>query len=175
MSRSGVRLALLGVLVPSIAAAQPAGAEDLKSEGGATTLAVAGTIGSLLVMWGGIEGKNTPLFVAGLAGFGVGPSLGHLYAGAHKHAAISTGIRAAGIGAILLGARLVDSEATDDTTITVFIGTGIALGICTTAVDLMTADNAARDANARALMIAPTVVSTPNGAIAPGIGLAGRF
>jgi hypothetical protein len=172
-----MRLAALviAIMLPSVALAQPT-LPEVKSESTATGLAVIGPLGGIGLIATSAATDQVGVGLAGLVLFAIGPSLGHVYAGAYKHAAISSGLRALGLAAMsVLLAAVGDSEG-DPSDVAVGVGiTGVFVIIGTTAVDIMTADNAARAANARAFSIAPTVVPSASGGLAPGLAVRGRF
>lgn len=171
---------------------------DRKSEDAATWLAVAGTVIPLGLFALGARGRNDQenetLMTAGLVGFLVGPSTGHVYGtgtiGAPGFLIRSTGaltgmvgiaVGAAGVlgcsdlGAIFGGpprSAPCDDHASESQTI---LGVGAALLVGGAIYDIATVGRATRRANARRWALAPTLLRSNNQSPTVGLGFSGAF
>jgi hypothetical protein len=171
-----------------LAAAAPAAAETppgVKSESGATALAVGITAASVAATYLGAAQDLPPLAWAGLGVLVIAPSAGHIYAGEHHHAAALTLVRSGGL--VLLGLGVHERYATESTSGACpgpcpksTAGEPLmALGIGTIAIatlyDLYDAHRAAHRANleARTWTVAPAALGV--GGRTPGLALAGAF
>ena len=197
-----VAAVLAAALVPAVAAAQPAltppiatqpdQVPEVKSESGATALAIATTIAGGAAIYGAGQTRNDSLAWLGVGLVLAGPSAGHLYAGEYGHAAKMTALRAGGMlvfGVGLIASMSVAYEADcagpcsggsssshGPGTALMLLGGGTVLA--STIYDLYDAHRSAHRANVRAAqqhwMVAPTVLGTRDGT-APGLAFAGAF
>ncbi len=181
MKLTSLRLPILVVsMLASSVRAQPGGApervavapspRDEKSPGVARTLSVLGGVGGVLagfavtgMLWNAFDdddeaigdGAATVAVGAGLVVAGLGPSMGHFYAGETTHGVVVSGLRiAAGTAAMLSIATDADDER-------VILG-GIVVALALDVYDLFDAPDAARRANAKArAATGPTVGLVP--------------
>ncbi len=163
------------LLTSSVAAAQPDPVEAPtprvhKKRPSTAAVLAAGTFVSGVVVGGyGASRNETSLLVmsAGLLAFG--PSAGHVYVGANRHAIQGTLLRSAGLGLIILGTGAgVPHDHNAFLAAAGIAGAGLLTGAI--AYDLVDAPLAARRRNARALAVTPAIVRD-----APGLALAGTF
>jgi hypothetical protein len=96
------------------------------------------------------------LSIAGLAVGAVGPSLGHVYAGAWAPAAIAAVVRGFGGLAFAYGAGAVINDDADDGDTWLLWG-GLGMVVAATLYDLLDTPLAVRRANRRSVAVVPTV------------------
>jgi hypothetical protein len=181
------RLAVAFLLLTArLASADP---EDAKSPGVGLALSAGGTAASIGLIAGGLAmasaGRvgNPGLGVAtvGFIGTLVTPSFGEWYAGKYLTAGLGlrllgTTVAAIGVSKLAIcfddcgGEHINNSGA----------GTAIALGLVTYAagivVDVATAPSTVRESNARRhAVIKPSILTSPSGGAAYGLGLGGNF
>lgn len=156
-------LALAGIL-----ALAPAARADRARKRPAVALAAAagGTALGVGVLALGSLANDERALVPGAVVLAVGPSLGHLHAGEHRHAIVTSALRGAGMAAFALGIVAANSDnAGAEAELLVWGGGGLL--VATTAYDLVDAPFAARRAN---VVVTPTVMQG-----APGVAIAGAF
>jgi len=173
-------------LTPAVAmpAAPDADVDEPKSRGLAVLLSIGTTFGGFLTL-ASAEREGTAL--VGTALMIVGPSTGRWYAGEASLSGI--GLRSLATVSMIYGfAALIGSECgydeyeddyyassceDDQSLASALVIGGGALFIGSALVDVVLADRAARDYNARHLTVRP-MIQTPAGG-ATGLALAGRF
>jgi len=173
----------LATLAPSIAAAETDAPSDRSPTGafaiaaGSTALGLAISVPAINIVAGATEGGLRATGYAGLALALTTPSMGHVYAGEYKRAAITTGLRAAGALVIMQGTGMIsDCEicGTDNEIGLTLATVGAGVIAATTIYDLYDAPRAARRTNARHLMLTPTALPAKDG-VAPAFALSGSF
>jgi hypothetical protein len=100
----------------------------------------------------------------GYASIAAGPSAGHWYAGERRHAVIWTGLRGAGIAAVIGGIYLAFDAYDDDRALVpgvALAGAGLAAFTIGISWDLFDAHRAARRANLRARESASSLSVSP--------------
>jgi len=173
-------------LTPPVPPAPPPAELPHKDEATATMLAIGGTAVGVLALYAGGRNESEGLMWLGIAGLAIGPSAGHIYAGANGHAVGASLLRTGGMLLFGIGviALVSSGDCIDDAPCGGNDGAGESLmwvgGLTfavTTLYDIIDASSAARRANAkqaRAWNVAPTVVPAANGP-APALSLIGRF
>lgn len=187
MLRTAVLAALaLALAVPGSAAAQPASTTlEPRAPVAAPydpTVALALSLGATAVGYGvlyaGVDRRSDGLTAVGLAGIGLGPSIGHWYSGHVLTRGL--GFRVVGAATAAAGALVMVSSCpifeTEKThcgaeTLAVILGlSGAGLFVAGTLDDIFTAPGEARRRNQRRLAVAPVV--TPDRA---GLAVMGTF
>lgn len=180
-----IRIAALAAAVTMSAtvAAEPAVDNDAKSPAFAIGLSTAGTLLPLVMIGAAYDGADTnmPLYLAGMAGTLIGPSIGHWYA----HDYVTPGLvgRAGGAALIGIGAAMsldcigVVSPCEPSTTrvvgeVIAIAGIGVYAG--SAIYDIATAGRATRAWNTHHLQIAPTV-SGSSASRSVGLAVGGAF
>ena len=172
-----MRLVVIAVVLLAARAAA-AGPAD-KEPSTATGIAIGSWLGSLAVVAVGVavvesndgiddDTAGYGVLVAGLGLAVVSPSSGHIYAGEHRHAAVTSGLRAGGLLLAGYGYRQFWAEGDGSAA----IGIGAVVVVTATIYDLVDAPRAARRANRRAAVV--PVVAAKDGAT-PGLSLVGAF
>jgi hypothetical protein len=170
---------------PAASVTQPA-PRPIKSESSATWLSIGATAAGIGGLYLAARDENGNLAIASVALTLIGPSVGHIYAGETGHAVKMSLLRAAGLLTLGYGAYQADtysnsgcidycSNGQSDGKTTMLVGGAILLGA--TLYDFYDAGRAARRTNekaARALTVAPTMMSTYQGA-SPGVAISGAF
>lgn len=174
----------LALTLPRLAHAEDDRAVDHKSGATATALAVGGTIGAFALSAVAADRELEPLSWVGLGAAVVAPAAGHLYAGEGKHALVSSGVRAAGLGVFAIGFEMSfclfcsddDPDVGERRTGTMLAFAGLATYVGATLYDVIDAHQAAGRSNRRrALALTPAVLPTTDGGRAPGLVLGGAF
>jgi hypothetical protein len=181
---AAIVLAALVVGIPSSAASQAA-PDDTRSPAIATAAAVVPTVagGALLGSAYFVDDATTrnALLIAGLATLTIGPSAGHVYAGAPRLGLTTAGIRVAVVALVGATLYLSDRYYPDDDGARglvllldiAVVGAGSIHFAGSVGVDIFNAAPAARKHN-RGLVVTPALVPAAGGA-APGLSLAGTF
>lgn len=156
-----------------------------KSPKAAVGLSVLGTVVPLLMigtavgLGDGTPEGHMPLYLAGMTGTFIGPSIGHWYAGEVGTA----GLLGRGLGAGLIGVGAAmslnclgspDASCEPDRAGEVIAVAGIALYAGSTIYDIATAGRAAKRWNLAHVQVAPTLVGGA-GHSTLGLGISGRF
>jgi hypothetical protein len=173
---------VLAVVTPAVAAADPVGEPPAptrttrKDPRKAIGYAALGIAGGLVLLGGGAAAEADEPAVLGLAAVGIAsiaPSAGHIYAGAWGIAAATSLTRVAGLTLLSAGAAQFanhdDGEGGGS-----YLMAGAILWVGATIVDFVDAPFAAKRANRRSVVVAPTAMSTAHG-MTPGLVLGGRF
>lgn len=180
------RLAVALVLLTArLASADP---EDTKSPEVGLALSAGGTAASLGLLVGGLAISAGPagnrglgIATVGFLGTLVTPSFGEWYAG--KYLTAGLGLRLLGTAVATIGVSTLKicfddcgGEHTDNSD----AGAEIVLGLATYAAgiiwDVASAPSTVRESNARRhTVITPSIVTSPSGGAAYGVGLAGSF
>jgi len=193
-------VAALLLIAPAIATAQPsltrptpplpepATVAPVKNEGHALALAIGGTLVGVGITVAAVRGDAVVLLV-GVGVSVIGPSAGHLYAGANQHA-FATSVGRIGAAAVFIKGVLqrdkvgydcefanepcVEPDNKRQGTRLMWIGGILYAGI--TIYDIVDARYAARRTNARhrVVMVAPSVISGAHGP-APAVSFVGSF
>jgi hypothetical protein len=177
------------VLATTVAHADPAPGDDVKSEAVATELALGATVAGAAMMIGAVatdpmessrHGASVPLGVTGATLLLLGPSFGHWYA----HKAYSKGLLIRGIGGATFGLGMFgyaldhSFQGNTDRSLPMVAVVGAAVFLGGALLDIAQARDAVRSYNREhagmQLSIAPTVVRSGGGA-QPGVGIVGRF
>jgi hypothetical protein len=156
-------------------------AEPARSEVTATSLAIGVTVGGFATMLVGATTRSEPLALAGAAATLVGPSAGHIYAGAYGHALGMSLVRAAGVVVFAIGVSemtVVEADGgpwpsggSQRGNGAPLMVAGAATVLAATAYDIYDAHRAARRRNAEVgLAVAPTLMAHGG-----GVALAGSF
>ena len=151
-----------------------------RSENTALALSLGGTAASVAMFGIGLGTDNESLAMAGALSSFITPSLGHWYADDLLTAGM--GIRAAGVGSMLIG--LAESfgcwgndEGCDTGRADTLIYLGAGAYVAGTVYDIATARSAARERNEglRITSIAPTAIQSGAGQVTMGMGIGGTF
>jgi hypothetical protein len=168
-------------LLTTATSARAEPASDLRSPGAAAGIAAGAAIIGTGVTLAGIGDWDTAY--VGLGILTVGPSLGHVYAGAPGRGLVSMALRGAGAIAFAEGVRSLDVEicgpdhdcSTEDedegNTSLIWLGAAVIVG--TTLFDIAGSAGAAAEHNRR-LQLTPTVLPSSSGPVG-GMALAGTF
>lgn len=171
-------------LTPLAAPASPAAPAPQESTGDkdpgvATLLSIAGTVvpSALVLSAAGTENGSAGLFLAGLLGMELGPSLGHWYAGDYLTAGLGmraggTALLVVGLGEALQCLDVNDGSCHSGGEAPLLIGAG--LFVTGSIYDIATAGRAANQWNKEHLRLAPTMISSA-GHSTVGVGLGGSF
>src|SRR5712671_3817194 len=166
-SMAALRLALGAICVASLVACAP----DSRAQDTGTTPDVPGTkYGPTAFGYsflGTAHSSDAAVGLPILAGFWLGPSAGHFYAGRPKRALIGIGIRAAALAGMLIG---TESNHTSDFNVNTLAVVGFLVGVGSMAADICEAPHSVRIHNEELLRghaaLTPTVVGE---ARAPGL------
>src|SRR5690606_11554348 len=136
-----------------------------KNPATASGLAVLGATAGIGMMAMGVGSDSPVLAYTGLAAAGVGPSLGHFYAGESGRALTHSAARVGSVGVILAGGLWLFSECFSFSSAPcdpspgppLMIGAGVVAGISSAVYSIYDAPRAARRQNTRArrLVITP--------------------
>jgi hypothetical protein len=155
--------------------------------GGAVAAGVVSVVGAVVLLSNAVEngatgggflgaaGASGGLAIAATALFTAGPSFGHIYSGAYKHAALFTGLRIGALGLSLLGSSQFTFNNNQSGGALSLIGSLSYFGLIV--YDLIDAPLSVRRVKKEgfALKLAPTPLVSPDGAAAIGLGAAARF
>jgi hypothetical protein len=186
-------ITVLAVAAPSVAAAQPSATPvapvadpspprvaQRKSPGLAFGLASLGVVGGLALFGladraddAGEEDDARALAYTGVAVAVIVPSAGHAYAGEWVKAGVTTAVRAGGFGLMVAGLAQIAAE-TSGKNGGLYLVSGSILYFGTTLYALIDAPFAAKRANRRNVVVAPTAMSSAGG-MSPGVALVGSF
>ncbi len=166
-----LRAAAVVLSLSTAALAEPAAGpdDDAKSPALAIGLSTAGTVLPLVMIGAAFDGSdvNVTLYLAGMAGTLIGPSIGHWYA----HEYVTPGLLGRGAGAALAGIgaamslECIGLVSPCETTPTMVAGeiigiVGIAVYAGSTLYDIATAGRVTRAWNDNHIQIAPTVMGS---------------
>jgi len=179
-----VRLAMVFVLLGArLASADP---EEPKHEGVALALSAGGAAASIGLFAAGLSIAGGPagnsgytIATIGLASTLITPSFGEWYAG--KYWTAGMGLRLAGTAVTIAGLSQLqicfdECSPHDNSAAAALLGLGLVSYAAGMVWDIAAAPSTARESNARhRAVITPSVLTTPSGAAAYGLGLGGRF
>jgi hypothetical protein len=185
MRRAQVVVAVVSVLAfaTRLAAADEPTLQN-KDRDKAVALSIGGTVASIGLVVAGVRMHNGTLAGAGAFSTLIAPAAGEIYAGKlfttgmvirlSSAGAVVTGV--IGEGIVSLSSAFREDRREDDSTIEALIAVG-AIGYATGILyDIATAGSAVDEYNLWVqLHVAPTVISTPSGGPAVGLGLGGSF
>lgn len=170
-------------------AASPSPDLDERSPVAAFALSLGGTGVSVAALIAGSEPDSGPLFLLGLGGLVVAPSLGHFYAGETRRGWLFTAVRAGSLGGAFVGALMMfpcvdlfSTEEDDDNDAVCTFGAALAIGSLvvgagSVVIGVIDAPIAASRHNRRVrrLAITPAPIVGPDRSTGAGFILGGSF